>query len=290
MAGRGRSGKTKRKAARPPSRRAPARPAGGRGASSRRALEQSLAEALEQQAATSNILKVISGSPTALQPVLDAVVENAARFCGADDASLFRVEGDRLRGDAHHGPVHQPPGFQLPLARGSLGGRTALERRTIHVADLQADLTAHEWADTAREKIVAVMPGYPLNVISLATWNSAPVTKFLSKEQQQQIVADTMVGGAILTKLIGTSAWYAPGAAGAALVSSIVRDEKKLFTCCVSLDGEYGQKDICLGVPVVIGRNGWEKILDFGLNAEEQALFNKSADAVRSMNDVLKTL
>jgi malate dehydrogenase len=99
-----------------------------------------------------------------------------------------------------------------------------------------------------------------------------------------------MVGGATLTKLLGTSAWYAPGAAGAALVESIVRDEKKLFTCCVSLEGEYGQKDICLGVPVVIGRNGWEKILDFGLNTDEQAMFNKSADAVRSMNDVLKTL
>lgn len=127
-------------------------------------------------------------------------------------------------------------------------------------------------------------------LIRLATWNSVPVTKFLSEEQQKQIVADTMVGGATLTKLLGTSAWYAPGAAGAALVESIVRDEKKLFTCCVSLDGEYGQKDICLGVPVTIGRNGWEKILDFGLNAEEQALFNKSADAVRSMNDVLKTL
>ena len=66
--------------------------------------------------------------------------------------------------------------------------------------------------------------------------------------------------------------------------------EKKLFTCCVSLEGEYGQKDICLGVPVVIGRNGWEKIVDFKLNEEEQALFNKSADAVRGMNDVLKTL
>ena len=127
-------------------------------------------------------------------------------------------------------------------------------------------------------------------LIRLATWNSAPVTKFLSEDQQKQIVADTMVGGATLTKLIGTSAWYAPGAAGAALVESILRDEKKLFTCCVSLNGEYGQKDICLGVPVTIGRNGWEKILDFGLNAEEQALFNKSADAVRSMNDVLKTL
>jgi malate dehydrogenase len=127
-------------------------------------------------------------------------------------------------------------------------------------------------------------------LIRLATWNSAPVTSFLSEDQQKQVVADTMVGGATLTKLIGTSAWYAPGAAGAALVESILRDEKKLFTCCVSLNGEYGQKDICLGVPVVIGRKGWEKILDFGLNGDEQALFNKSAGAVRSMNDVLKTL
>ncbi|HET6766187.1 MAG TPA: malate dehydrogenase [Chitinophagaceae bacterium] len=127
-------------------------------------------------------------------------------------------------------------------------------------------------------------------LIRLATWNSVPVTKFLNADQQKQIVNDTMVGGATLTKLIGTSAWYAPGAAGAAMVEAIVRDEKKLFTCCVALDGEYGQKDICLGVPVIIGKNGWEKILDFGLNAEEQAAFNKSADAVRSMNDVLKTL
>jgi len=127
-------------------------------------------------------------------------------------------------------------------------------------------------------------------LIRLATWNSVPVTQFLTEEQQKKIVADTMVGGATLTKLIGTSAWYAPGAAGAALVEAILRDEKKLFTCCVALNGEYGQKDICLGVPVVIGKNGWEKILDFGLNAEEQAMFNKSADAVRSMNDVLKTL
>jgi malate dehydrogenase len=127
-------------------------------------------------------------------------------------------------------------------------------------------------------------------LISIATWNSLPVTKFLSADQQKQIVADTMVGGATLTKLIGTSAWYAPGAAGAALVEAIIRDEKKLFTCCVSLNGEYGQKDICLGVPVVIGKNGWEKIVEYKLSDEEQAAFNKSAEAVRNMNDVLKTL
>ena len=127
-------------------------------------------------------------------------------------------------------------------------------------------------------------------LISKATWNSIPVTQFLSAAQQEQIVSDTMVGGATLTKLLGTSAWYAPGAAGAALVESIVRDEKKLFTCCVSLNGDYGQSDICLGVPVVIGKNGWEKILPLELTETEQAMFNKSADAVRSMNEVLKTL
>ena len=127
-------------------------------------------------------------------------------------------------------------------------------------------------------------------LIKHATWNSIPVTQFLDEAQQQTIINDTMVGGATLTKLLGTSAWYAPGAAGAALVESIVRDEKKLFTCCVSLDGEYGQSDICLGVPVVIGKNGWEKIVTMDLSADEQAAFNKSADAVRNMNDVLKTL
>jgi malate dehydrogenase len=127
-------------------------------------------------------------------------------------------------------------------------------------------------------------------LVKHATWNSIPVTKFLTAEQQEQIINDTMVGGATLTKLLGTSAWYAPGAAGAALVESIVRDEKKLFTCCVSLNGEYGQNDICLGVPVVIGKNGWEKIVEMDLSADEQAAFNKSADAVRNMNDVLKTL
>ncbi len=124
----------------------------------------------------------------------------------------------------------------------------------------------------------------------LATYQGAPVSNFLDAETLKKVAADTMVGGATLTGLIGTSAWYAPGAAGAALVEAIVRDEKKLFTCCVSLDGEYGQKDICIGVPVVIGKNGWEKIVDFKLNEEEQAAFNKSADAVRSMNNVLATL
>src|ERR1700761_1317222 len=124
----------------------------------------------------------------------------------------------------------------------------------------------------------------------LATINSTPVSNMLSAEKLKQVAADTMVGGATLTKLLGTSAWYAPGAAGAALVESIIRNERKVFPCCVYLEGEYGQSDICLGVPVVIGKNGWENIIDYKLNEEEQEAFNKSAEAVRSMNKVLDTL
>ncbi|MCM5529142.1 malate dehydrogenase [Parasegetibacter sp. NRK P23] len=127
-------------------------------------------------------------------------------------------------------------------------------------------------------------------LIKHATWNGTPVTNFLTQEQQDKIVADTMVGGATLTKLIGTSAWYAPGAGTAAMVESILRDEKKLISSGVALEGEYGQNDISLVVPVVLGKGGWEKIIDFKLTEEEQAAFNKSADAVRTMNDVLKTL
>ncbi len=124
----------------------------------------------------------------------------------------------------------------------------------------------------------------------LATYMGMPVSNFASAEVLEKVAADTMVGGATLTGLLGTSAWYAPGSAGSMLVETIVRNERRLVPCCVALDGEYGQSDICLGVPVIVGRNGWESIVDYKLNADEQAAFNKSADAVRNMNEVLSTL
>jgi len=124
----------------------------------------------------------------------------------------------------------------------------------------------------------------------LASYKGAPVAQFIDAENLKKVAADTMVGGATLTGMLGTSAWYAPGAAVAALVDSILNDQKKMFPCCVYLDGEYGQKDICLGVPVIIGKNGWEKIVDVKLNDEEKAAFAKSADAVRNMNNVLSTI
>ena len=124
----------------------------------------------------------------------------------------------------------------------------------------------------------------------LATYNGVPVSQFLSQEQLDKVAADTMVGGATLTGLLGTSAWYAPGAASMAVVESIIRDEKRVIPCSVLLEGEYGQSDICMGVPVVLGKTGWEKIIDYKLTEDEQALFAKSADAVRNMNNVLSTL
>ena len=124
-------------------------------------------------------------------------------------------------------------------------------------------------------------------LIHHATYNSMPVTQFLSQEQQEHVVKETMVGGATLTKLIGTSAWYAPGAAGAELVESIVRNQKKMFPCSVLLNGEYGQDDICIGVPVIIGKNGWENVVEFDLSADEKEKFEASATAVRKMNAAL---
>lgn len=123
-----------------------------------------------------------------------------------------------------------------------------------------------------------------------ANYKGRPVSDLLDGETLAKVVADTMVGGATLTSLLGTSAWYAPGAAAAYLVESIIHDQKKIIPCCAYLEGEYGQNDICIGVPCVIGKNGLEEIIDYQLNADETALFEKSAAAVRSTNNVLKEI
>ena len=124
----------------------------------------------------------------------------------------------------------------------------------------------------------------------LASYNGVPVSEFLSAAELEKVSADTMVGGATLTALLGTSAWYAPGASVAFLVDSILHNQKKLIPCSVYLEGEYGQSDICIGVPCIIGKNGVEKIVDITLNADEKAKFAKSADAVRAMNGDLKSI
>ena len=120
-----------------------------------------------------------------------------------------------------------------------------------------------------------------------AVCRGVPVTELLDKETLDKVAADTMVGGATLTKLLGTSAWYAPGAAAASLVRAILSDSKSMITCSALVEGEYGLNDMCIGVPCVLGKNGIEKVVEYKLNDEEKALFHKSAEAVHKTNAAL---
>jgi malate dehydrogenase len=122
----------------------------------------------------------------------------------------------------------------------------------------------------------------------LATRNSVPVSKFITEERMNQVMEDTKVGGATLTKLLGTSAWYAPGAAVSGLVQAIACDQKKMFPCSVLLNGEYGLKDICIGAPVILGRNGIEKIVELELSDAEKAHLQESAQGVKKTNGLLE--
>ena len=124
----------------------------------------------------------------------------------------------------------------------------------------------------------------------LASYNGGPVSQYLDAETLQKVAADTMVGGATLTKLLGTSAWYAPGASVAFLVDSILNDYKRMIPCSVLLEGEYGLSDICIGVPCIIGSDGVQSIVDIKLNEMEQGLLKNSAEKVQIMNDALKDI
>ena len=120
-----------------------------------------------------------------------------------------------------------------------------------------------------------------------AKYNDDSLSSLLSPEKVNAVVQSTMVGGATLTKLLGTSAWYAPGSSIAYLVDSILNDKKQTIPCSVLLNGEYNHKDICIGVPCVIGKNGVEEIVELDLNDDEMTKFNSSAIAVKSMNSTL---
>lgn len=124
----------------------------------------------------------------------------------------------------------------------------------------------------------------------LATYKGIPVSKLLSAEKLDEVVKSTMVGGATLTGLLGTSAWYAPGAAGAYVVESILHDQKKMIPCSVLLEGEYGEDDLCIGVPVILGKNGIEKIVELELTADEKEKFAASAKSVKGNVATLKEL
>lgn len=120
-----------------------------------------------------------------------------------------------------------------------------------------------------------------------AAYRGIPAESILSAEKMEKVAADTMVGGATLTKLLGTSAWYAPGAAAAQVCAAVLHDQKRMISCSALLEGEYGESDLCIGVPCILGRNGIEKIVEFDLNDKEKALFHASAEAVHKTNAAL---
>lgn len=122
------------------------------------------------------------------------------------------------------------------------------------------------------------------------TVSGIPVTELIDKDKLNAILERTKVGGGELVKLMGTSAWYAPGSAAAQMVESIVRDQRRIFPVCVKLEGEYGIKDCYLGVPVILGKNGVERIIELDLNNDEKALMEASRKAVREVMDVLDKL
>ena len=126
-----------------------------------------------------------------------------------------------------------------------------------------------------------------LPLTRLATRNSIRASEFVSGDRLNQVLEATKVGGATLTGMLGTSAWYAPGAAVSALVHSISCDQNKMFPCSVMLDGEYGLTDLCIGVPVILGRNGVKKIVELDLNDLEIQKLNESAEGVKKTNGLL---
>ncbi|CAL2085498.1 malate dehydrogenase [Tenacibaculum dicentrarchi] len=126
-----------------------------------------------------------------------------------------------------------------------------------------------------------------LPLTRLATRNSVPVSEFLSEERLEKVLQDTKVGGATLTGLLGTSAWYAPGAAVSGMVQAIACDTKKIFPCSALLDGEFGLSDLCIGVPVVLGKDGIEKIVEINLSDDEKTKLASSAEAVKNNNAAL---
>ena len=125
---------------------------------------------------------------------------------------------------------------------------------------------------------------------SLAKCENKLLSDIVSKEELINIASQTMVGGATLTKLLGTSAWYAPGASVSYLVNAIVNDTKEVLPCSVYLEGEYNTNDICIGVPSIIGKNGFEGIVEFDLNQNELEMFNNSVNAVKQTNSSLDGL
>ena len=179
--------------------------------------------------------------------------------------------------------VHKTTGLPKNRIIG-MGGALDSARFKYHLAEaMEAPISDIDGMVIGGHSDTGMVP-----LTSHATRNSIRVSEFLSEERLQQVADDTKVGGATLTKLLGTSAWYAPGAAVSSMVQAIACDQKKMFPCSTMLDGEYGLNDICIGVPVILGKDGIEKIIDIPLSDAEKAKMKESAAGVTKTNGLLE--
>ncbi len=179
--------------------------------------------------------------------------------------------------------VHKTSGLPKERVIG-MGGALDSARFKYRLAEaLEAPISDVDGMVIAAHSDTGMVP-----LISKATRNGVPVSEFLDSQKLEYVVNETKVGGATLTKLLGTSAWYAPGAAVSVMVQAIACDQKKMIPCSLLLNGEYGESDICLGVPAIIGKNGVEKIVEIDLSDAEKSEFKAAADAVREVNKDLK--
>lgn len=209
--------------------------------------------------------------------IVKSVIENVLKF--SPDAVIICVSNPM---DTMTYLIHKTSGLPKNRIIGMGGALDSARFRYFLRAALNANANEVEGIVIGGHGDTTMIP-----LTRFASYRGVPASDFISEEQLAKVAADTMVGGATLTKLLGTSAWYAPGAATAQVVAAVLHDEKKLISASALLDGEYGEKDLCIGVPCIIGKNGIEKIVEFPLNEAEKELFAKSAAAVHKTNDAL---
>jgi malate dehydrogenase len=209
--------------------------------------------------------------------IMQSVTEKIVKY--APDAIIVPVANPL---DAMCWAVHKLSGFPRERVIGMAGILDSARMRTFLAAELNVSV----------ENVHAfVLGGHGDTMVPLARYSTVagiPITELLPKERVDAIAKRTADGGAEITKLVGTSAWYAPGLAAAQMVECILKDKKKIEPCSVYLQGEYGIHDLFVGVPVKLGKNGVEQIVQITLNADEQAALQKSANAVKELVDVLR--
>jgi malate dehydrogenase len=240
------------------------------------------------QSANSDVVVITSGVPrkpgmsrddllNVNYGIMKAVTEQVVKY--SPDCIIVPVANPL---DAMCQAVYRLSGFPRERVIGMAGVLDSARMRTFIAMELNVSVeNVHAFVLGGHGDTMVPLPRY-------STVAGVPITELMSKEKVEAICKRTADGGAEITKLVGTSAWYAPGASAAEMVECILKDKKKILPCSVYLQGEYGVRDLFVGVPVKLGKSGLEQIIEIKLTPEEDAALKKSAGAVKELTDALK--